>query len=142
MKYIKNYRLFENEEHDFGFLVNAETTASELEKELEEYVDGLYDYGNGDQFVTKCCEILSDSLLSTGKDEAYAEAAYDEFERRFDVDYSTKYNEYDEGVVSGEVKLDGKLVFDYESHADGYGFGGSISNEDHILDVMIQILER
>jgi len=161
MKYIKNFRLFENEEtswkkfyddEDSIFLVNEQTTPDELENSLESYVDGLHDYGSGDSLVRKCCEIVRDSVLfvrdeegelgDTGKEEAHADELYDELERRFNDDYSTKRNEYGEGTTSGELKLDGKTVFEYESQDDGYGFGGTLSNVDYILSVMLDLLQR
>jgi hypothetical protein len=140
MKYIKNFRIFESE-GDFEFIINTETDANDLEKELEEYVDGLYDYGSGDSIVRKCCDILCDSLKSAGKDETYADEKFDEFENRFYVDYSTKYNEYGEGVVSGVVKLDGKLIFDYECQADGYGFGGEFKDINHLFNAISTYLK-
>ena len=161
MKYIKNFRLFENEEASWKklyddeedvFLVNEETSPDELENVLESYVDGLHDYGSGDHLVRKCCDILRDSILfvrgeegelgDTGKDEDYAYKMYDEFERRFTDDYSTNRNEYGEGTTSGVLKLDGRPVFEYESHDDGYGFGGKLINVDHILEIMLDLLQR
>jgi len=161
MKYIKNFRLFENEETSWKkfyddeedvFLVNEETTPDELESVLESYVDGLHDYGSGDSLVRKCCDIMRDSILfvrneegvlgDTGKEEDYADKMYYELEGRFTDDYSTKRNEYGEGTTSGVLKLDGRPVFEYESHDDGYGFGGELSNIDHILEVMLDLLQR
>ena len=54
----------------------------------------------------------------------------------------THRNEYGEGTTSGVLKLDGRPVFEYESHDDGYGFGGELSNIDHILEVMLDLLQR
>ena len=134
------------------FLVNEETTSDELENVLENYVDGLHDYGSGDSLVRKCCDILRDSILfvrneegelgDTGKEEDHADKMYDEFERRFTDDYSTNRIEYGEGTTSGVLKLDGKPVFEYESHDDGYGFGGELSNIDHILSIMLDLSKR
>ena len=161
MKYIKNFRIFENEETSWKkfyddeedvFLVNEETTPDELENVLESYVDGLHDYGSGDSLVRKCCDILRDSILfvrneegelgDTGKEEDYADKMYYELEGRFTDDYSTKRNEYGEGTTSGVLKLDGRPVFEYESHDDGYGFGGELSNVDHILSIILDLSQR
>jgi hypothetical protein len=161
MKYIKNFRIFENEEKSWKkiyddeedvFLVNEETTPDELESVLDIYVDGLHDYGSGHSIVIKCCDILRDSILfvrneegelgDSGKEEDYAYKIYDEFEGRFDDNYSIKRNEYDEGTISGVLKLDGRPVFEYESHDDGYGFSGELINVNHILEVMLDLLQR
>lgn len=124
MKYIKKFRLFESEE--FDFVITEETTKEDLTEKLEEIIEGMEDYGNGQGFVDKCCNLL-------GEDD------YDEFENRFDVDYFTTSNEYDETKINGTVKLDDKLILTYESHGDGYGFGGDLENIDYLLGEMKKI---
>ena len=147
MKYIKNFRIFENEEKSWKkiyddeedvFLVYEETTFRQVNRHLQHEI--------------KCCDILRDSILfirneegelgDSGKEEDYAYKIYDEFEGRFDDNYSIKRNEYDEGTISGVLKLDGRPVFEYESHDDGYGFSGELINVNHILEVMLDLLQR
>lgn len=161
MKYIKNFRLFENEESSWNefyneedlddvFLVDTTTNEHDLNRELENFVDGLNNYGDYSHFVRKCCDILRDSILFVRDEEGEFcdrvsdkdyEVLWDELEGRFKDDKSTNKGEYEgESTISGLLKLDDKPVLNYKCRNDYSGFEGKLSNVDYILKVINEYL--
>lgn len=132
-----------------------------MNRELENFVDGLNNYGDYSHFVRKCCDILRDSILFVRDEEGEFcdrvsdkdyEVLWDELEGRFKDDKSTNKNgtvnrsssskgEYEgESTISGLLKLDDKPVLNYKCRNDYSGFEGKLSNVDYILKVINEYL--
>ena len=126
---------------DEEFLITQETTPDELNNNLSEYVDTISDYGMGYMIVDKINSIIYKSLLAIGKNESEAEKIADDFTKKtMKEDHRTDYNEYDEGKISGIVKYNNGVIFEYKSHDDGYAFGGEFSNLSELLKGIRELL--
>ena len=99
-------------------LKDAQTTTTWIKNQLDEYIDGLSDYGAGYKVEEKLQKILK--LVAT---------KFNIPEDSFEVEdkSNTSRNEYEESTVNGEIKLNGQTVVTYSSHGDGYGFRGDVN---------------
>jgi hypothetical protein len=99
-------------------LKDAQTTATWIKTQLDDYIDEISDYGAGYKVEEKLQKILK--LVAT---------KFNIPEDSFKVDdkSNTSYNEYDESTVNGEIKLNGQTIVTYSSHGDGYGFHGDVN---------------
>jgi hypothetical protein len=112
-------------------LKDAQSTAKWVKNQLDEYIDGLSDYGAGYKVEEKLQKILKVVATKFKIEE-------DSFE--VEDKSNTSHNEYGEGTVNGEIKLNGQTVVTYSSHGDGYGFRGDV-NENALkaeLEKLIQ----
>ena len=144
LKYLKTFESFKVfESNDEEFTVANETSTDELDTYLSEYVDGLHDYGAGYMIVDRVNYIVYNSLMAKGKSESEAEKIADDFTKRMmDEDSSTTHNEYGEGTTSGSVKYNGRVIFEFECHDDGYGFSGSFNDLSELLNGIKELLEE
>ena len=143
LRYLKTFESFKVfESNDEEFVVTDETIVDELDNYLSEYVEILHDYGSGYMIVDRINFIVYNSLLFKGKSEDEAEKIADDFTKRMmDQDSSTDYNEYGEGKTSGSVKYNSRDIFEFESHDDGYGFGGRFNDLSELLNGIKELLE-
>lgn len=98
-------------------LKDAQTTVTWIKTQLDEYIDGISDYGAGYKVEEKLEKILK--LVATK-----FKISEDSF--KIEDKSNTSYNSYDEGTVNGEIKLNGQSIVKYSSHDDGYGFSGEV----------------
>ena len=122
MKYIK---LFERFGSDSDFVVTENTTADELKEALDVCFKNWDADGDGDKIVDLCQEILHNSLEAIGKDE---EPEKTELYARFKV-------------TSNEVMLDNKILFEYSTGPDRYGFEVTEYKSEDILQLLNVIKE-
>jgi hypothetical protein len=102
-------------------LKDAQSSAEWLTTQLDTYIDNNLDgYGSG----YKVEEQLEKLLKLISKKFNIPENSF-----KIDDKYNTNYNEYDEGTVEGEIKLNGQSILTYSSHADGYGFSANINKD-------------
>jgi len=99
-------------------LKDAQTTVTWIKTQLDEYIDGISDYGAGYKVEEKLEKILK--LVATK-----FKISEDSF--KIEDKSNTSYNSYDEGTVNGEIKLNGQSIVKYSSHDDGYGFSGEVN---------------
>lgn len=99
-------------------LKDAPTTAAWIKTQLDEYIDGISDYGAGYKVEEKLQKILK--IVAT---------KFNIPEDSFEVEdkSNTSHNEYNESTINGEIKLNGQTVVTYSSHGDGYGFRGDVN---------------
>jgi hypothetical protein len=99
-------------------LKDALTTSAWVKTQLDDYIDGISDYGAGYKVEEKLQKILK-----------VVASKFNIPEDSFEVEdkYNTSYNDYDESTINGEIKLNGQTVVTYSSHGDGYGFRGDVN---------------
>ena len=137
MKYIK---LFENFDESFikdrineevlDDLKDDKSIIDWLEKNLEDYFDGLYDYGSGDNIIDKLGKLLVIVGLKLGIDKNFLTEYIVDDNYFLSDDYKTNRNEYGEGSVEGSISMGGIKIIDYTCGDDGYAFSASIDSKN------------
>jgi len=136
VKTFESFRMGRINEEVMDDLKDDKSIISWLEKNLEEYIDGLHDYGSGYNIIDKLSKLLVIVGLKLGRDKKFLTDYIDD-SKFLEDDSKTIYNEYDEGSVEGSVSMNGTEIITYKCHSDGYGFGATIDSnrfEKEIID--------
>ena len=136
IKTFESFRMSRINEEVMDDLKDDKSIISWLEKNLEEYIDGLHDYGSGYNIIDKLSKLLVIVGLKLGRDKKFLTDYIDD-SKFLEDDSKTSYNEYDEGSVEGSISMNGTEIITYKCHSDGYGFGATIDPnrfEKEIID--------
>ena len=137
-RYVKLFEQFRKgriNEEVMDDLKDDKSIISWLEKNLEEYIDGLSDYGSGYYIIDKLSKLLVIVGLKLGRDKKFLTDYIDD-SKFLEDDSKTTYNEYDEGSVEGSISMNGTEIITYKCHSDGYGFGATIDPENFEKEII------
>lgn len=120
-----------------NFVITNETTVQELEDYLYEKIQNRYNYGEDRTFNFIIEELVENILEASGKSEQEAGSVATKFvEDNMTNNQANIPNEYsDYGFdVEGENLYKGKTIFEFTAGGDGYGYGGTLSNLNELLN--------
>jgi hypothetical protein len=125
--------LLESDESNDFVITNA-TPLEEFKDYLDKEIEARYGYGHSETLAYIIGDLITNSLVSSGKPENEAESIAKDFCKNLKSSSSYEDDGYGESLERGYVYYNNNNVFDFASYGGGYSFGGDFYDLDELFN--------
>jgi hypothetical protein len=125
--------LLESDESN-NFVITNATTLEEFKDYLDKEIEARYGYGHSETLAYIIGDLITNSLVSSGKPENEAESIAKDFCKNLKSSSSYEDDGYGESLERGYVYYNNNNVFDFASYGGGYSFSGDFYELDELFN--------